>query len=234
MKKNIICFLLLFIFGCTVLGGCSNGPKEYQKVLSEEEIAQLREDEYPICSPYILADKAPPMLENTISIAPYAVLEFVEKLPDIENIHIPVPGTSEAILAEKWEIEQYTFYYPSYKFRVIETLTGNIPDYLVGEDKTITISLPALYLNGDAALPQFKEGERYIAIVGESQDGGELSRKYHTAWFDPSCVFYVTDQECVLSSVMEEGVEKYSGYRLNDFKGILQEMERNPPESVSE
>ena len=117
---------------------------------------------------------------------------------------------------------------------MIETLTGNIPDYLVGEDKTITISLPALYLNGDAALPQFKEGERYIAIVGESQDGGELSRKYHTAWFDPSCVFYVTDQECVLSSVMEEGVEKYSGYRLNDFKGILQEMERNPPESVSE
>ena len=105
MKKNIICFLLLVIFGCTVFGGCSNGPKEYQKVLSEEEIALLREDEYPICSPYILADMAPTILEDTISIAPYAVLEFVEKLPDIENIHIPVPGTSEAILAEKWEIE---------------------------------------------------------------------------------------------------------------------------------
>ncbi len=239
MKKSMLCFLLLITFGCMVLGGCSNGSKEYQKILSEEEIEQLQKEQYPLISPgsMTLADMSAGTLERRIETGPIAVVEFIEQLPMIEDKYIPGEGTSEAILAEKWGIDYYTFYYPSYKFRtykfrIVETLTGEIPSYLIGEDQTVTISLSAGFF--EEALPNFRPGEQYITMVGESEDGGQMSKQFNTAWFDPFCVFYVTDKEYVLSATAEENFQKYSGYRLNDFEGILQEMERNPSEQVSE
>ncbi len=234
MKRRLACFLSLLMLGCVILSGCQSGTKEYQKVLSEEEIEQLQKEQYPLISPgsMTLADMSAGTLERRIETGPIAVVEFIEQLPMIEDKYIPGEGTSEAILAEKWGIDYYTFYYPSYKFRIVETLTGEIPSYLIGEDQTVTISLSAGFF--EEALPNFRPGEQYITMVGESEDGGQMSKQFNTAWFDPFCIFYVTDKECVLSATAEENFQKYSGYRLNDFEGILQEMERNPPEQVSE
>ncbi len=229
MKKNIICFLLLFIFGCTVLGGCSNEPKEYQKVLSEEEIAQLQKEDYPVYyAGGSFMDIAPaPPLESTINLAPIAVLEFVEELPIVTDHYTPAPGTPEAVIADKGQMDYYTFHYYSYKFKLLETVTGEIPSYLVSEDQTITMSVPSAFAD---SIPQFEAGKKYVAMIGETED----SRTYTTGWFDTQCLFYVTDEEYILSTVFEKNRQKYSGYRLNDFKGILKEMERNPSELVSE
>lgn len=233
MKKNIICFLLLFIFGCMVLGGCSNGPKEYQKVLSEEEIAQLQKEKYPLRDPscFFTGDMVIGTLESGIDRGSFVLIEFIEQLPTIEEKYIPGKGTAEQILAEKGGMDYYTFYYPSYQFRLVNTITGEVPDYLIGEDNKIRISLaPALV---EESLPNFQPGEKYVALIGEELEN-DITQRYSTAWFDPYFIYYVTDKECVLSATAEENFQKYSGYRLNDFEGILQEMERNPSEQVSE
>ena len=228
MKKNIICFLLFFIFGCTALGGCSNGPKEYQKVLSEEEIAQLQKEKYTLCYPGgSFADVGPAApLEERVLEAPFATLEFVEKLPMIEYNYTPEEGTSESILAEKGGMSQYTFHYSAYKFKIVDRITGEIPDYLVEEDGTITLSLPHDF---ETSMPNFQKGQQYVIKIAVDED----SKSLKTGWFNTYEVFYVTDNNCVLSTTNDEKRQMYSGYRLNDFEEILQEMERNPSEPVS-
>ena len=226
MKRRAAYFLSAVLMLCVLLSGCQ---KEYQKVLSEEEIAQLQKEKYTLCNPGgSFADVGPAIpLEEEIQDAPFATLEFVEQLPTIEYIYTPEEGTPEAILAEKGGMSQYKFYYLAYKFKVKETITGEIPSYLVGEDNTLTMALPRAF---DGSMPKFQVGDKYVMKIGLTNTSETLK----TGWFNPYGVFYVTDSNCVLSTTNDEKRQIYSGYRLNDFEGILQEMERNPSEPVSE
>ena len=201
MKKKLTIILSVFIVG--LIGAIlavhkSPVPKD---ILSEDEIAMLRES-YPVNdeTPELVEMMLPP-LERYIELCDSFIEVEVISKPKVyvKRYNLDV-GSSEALVNEKaGGLSEGTWI--KHEVRIINDIWDSI------EKDVIEITYNSIF---EVGMPSMEMGSKFII-------GGECNIENDMLNISSNTMFYVTDDDYVLSVKSEESKNRYSGYKVEDF-----------------
>ena len=227
--KRIITFVLMIAALMSITVSC----KLKHDVLTEDEVNKLR-GEYPLCSrpdiPGVSSSIGSAGIddclknENSSYKSVYAVVEFVED-----------KGTDEFTLAMETDSPEYkvnkqqgtplidTLKIHLLSVNITELICGNyieLPERIYDDNKHITLIYNEIILS---SLPEFKEGDKYIMLLGILNEDADVRRKYiNCPEIFAGEIYYITADNYILST--QSYRDEYSGLKLDDFKATLSDI----------
>lgn len=184
--------------------------------LSQKRLAELREiyPAYNADHPLYFLDKSNMTFENIIQSSSSVVVgEVISKLPEVEIDLFGNVGTPEYEINQKRQENNLPTSYATftqYEIRRLEHIRGKQVDDI-------------LYLihNADhnGIEPELKPGMKIVAALGEGT--GPHEGKY---WMTRFGMYYIVDDQYVLSTVEDEYAEQMNGRTLTYLKKKIMEM----------
>lgn len=204
MKKKItilVSMLLIVFIGVSVFHNIGK-----DEVLSKEEIERLRE-QYPI------NDKVPPSvdivnipLERWIGLCDtYVEVEIIGEPEGYSRTVTINPNTPEGAVHDKaGGITEFEFV--KYEAKIVRDIFNNYSEEII----ELSYSL-----EGAVSMPSMEVGQRFIV-------GGAYSEKYDNVDIVAETMFYVTEDDYVLSVQSEQSRNRYTGYKVDALIEYLQ------------
>lgn len=210
MKKKLA--ILLSVFLVVLIGTILIIYKNpiSTDVLSEEKIAMLR-DRYPINDgTSALYDMMVVPLEQYIELCDsYIEVEVVSKPNAYVKRYNLAVGSPEGVVNEKTgNLSEDTWI--KCKVRILNDIWDSI------QEDTIEITYNSIF---EVGMPSMEIGSRFII-------GGEYNIETDMLNISSNTMFYVTDDDYVLSVKSEESKNRYSGYKVDDFVEYIREEKK--------
>ena len=207
-KITMICSLIIISILCVI---SVIYIKTTSKVaLSKNEIEDLRKI-YPINDNY-----SDVVDGREVSFEEY--MEYCNSYIKAEIISGPItyvkklslnPNTAESIVNEKaGGLSEATFV--KYEVRIIDDIWGNL------KQDSIYITYNSVF---DIGMPPMEKGSKFII-------GGAYNRKTGMLGVNGDIMFYITEDDYILSVKTEKSKSKYSGYKADDFVDYIKKMKK--------